>query len=209
MPWLRSLAVLGGLVVANLVLSAAVWWLAPSVVTPRWQGACSPDTAVAVFYGGLERHTGARVDRAAEILRSCPDFEAILLGGARENFDGSREMYEGLLARGIRPSGTHLDGASFHSRGNLAALDTILGETGIARVILVSDALHLLRIERLSGPLESRAGEVDISFAIAWPHGDRWAFWWRPNYALAAWIAELLPDHVFDALLRQARWKDP
>ncbi|WP_306048655.1 ElyC/SanA/YdcF family protein [Oceaniradius stylonematis] len=200
--WFRVLA---GLVIANLLVSALLWWLAPAFVAPRWQGVCTPDTAVAVFYGGLDQHTDARVGRASDILRACPDFTAILLGGARQDYSGPEAMRTTLEANGALAGEALVDTASYHTPGNLSALADLVAETDIVRIVLISDALHLLRIETLAAPMASKAGDIELVFAVAWPREDRLAFWWRPNYALFAWIAQLLPAPVFDGLLWRLR----
>lgn len=196
---------LAALLVADLVVSAALWATSP-LFFRQWDGACWPDTTLVVFFGGENSHTGSRVRTAAEALKACPELRAMLVGGARpeRGFFGSEEMMRQLVEAGNVETRLVSERRSFDSPGNIEAMFSLADLWQPAELVLVSDPLHVLRLAHIAGEREA-AARYRLTGLAAWPREDPLAFWWRPHYEAAAWVAQMMPRGLYGRIVALIR----
>ncbi len=131
---------------------------------------------------------------------SCPQSLVFLLGGARpfRNYFGSEEMAQSFRRFGVGQERLRSERNSHDTRTNVAALASLAKANGAARVILVSDPFHLVRIRH-------EIARLNLEFALADLATGQDASWrhvvWRGCYEAMAWASLALPDKIRQSLL--------
>lgn len=195
---------LPGLVYAGALF--AVWLHGRTIPLDdhRMRLATGPVHAV-VFYHDEAMHRSARVQRGVERLQVGAVDGLIMVGGYRRNRreTGSSLMAAEAARSGIAEARLQQDAASYDTLSNLRSAGDMLLRNGSAGVELVSDRLHLARIQWQLGEL-GFSGQV--RFVMTNP-GDEslTGLFARLNYELAAYGLLLLPRSWSDWLTVQLR----
>ena len=164
-------------VVAALVLAVVLLWLASlaAVFAAARRDAAAPADAIVVL--GAAQYDGrpspvfrARLDHAVELFRRGLAPRVVVTGGTGTG-DTVSEATVGrryLLAAGLPGSAVDAESAGRSSAPSLRAAAVRVRAAGGARVILVSDGFHMLRLEFLAhrfglGAVGSPAPESPIT----------------------------------------------
>jgi len=146
-------------VVAALVLAVVLLWLASlaAVFAAARRDAAAPADAIVVL--GAAQYDGrpspvfrARLDHAVELFRRGLAPRVVVTGGTGTG-DTVSEATVGrryLLAAGLPESAVDAESAGRSSAPSLRAAAVRVRAAGGARVILVSDGFHMLRLEFLA-----------------------------------------------------------
>ena len=146
-------------VLAILLLAALAWsvyvsWRIAQVASADH---AAPADAIAVF--GAAEYAGrpspvfhARLDHAADLYEHGIAPVIVTLGGGSDRDSGKTEGGVGrdyLLARGVPLADIIAETRSFDTEEQVHRLAAIARDHGFARVVVVSDATHLFRIQEL------------------------------------------------------------
>jgi uncharacterized SAM-binding protein YcdF (DUF218 family) len=192
-----ALALLACFVLTDVILSFVAWRAAAAFVHEAdVASVCAPASharaAIVVFYSDDAPMRRERLAKAADLARFCPSALIFLVGGARphRNYFGSEEMAGQLEGAGIARSRIRTERASYDTATNVAEAKA-MAAAGAARLALVSDALHLLRIHAVFG--QTPPGMELSDFPTG---GDAGLLRMvsRANYEAAAWLAMLAPQ---------------
>jgi uncharacterized SAM-binding protein YcdF (DUF218 family) len=158
-----------------------------------------------VFYHDEATHRSARVRRGVERFQAGAVDGLITVGGYRRNRGetGSSLMAAEAARAGVAEARLQQDATSYDTLSNLRSAGDMLRRNGSAGVELISDRLHLARIQRQLGEL-GFSGQV--RFIMTNP-GDEslTGLFARLNYELAAYGLLLLPRSWSDWLTVQVR----
>jgi hypothetical protein len=161
-----------------------------------WSRACCAGQAdrvgagelVVVLYGG-PADLALRLAEVHRLLRLDPQAHVFCAGGARlvRNVFHCRDVVERLVAGGIDRARLSADTQSSDTRGNIAAA---LAAAGAKEPLIVSDALHLLRVRWLVGHIAP--GRRYRTSATVEPAGLHLLA--RLHWEIAAYFTDALPD---------------
>lgn len=194
---LRLIAIL----VAIDVVATWLLWRAAHVHIQR-PDAVPAGVPVVVFFTPELRDLDERVQTAAEVYGRHGRRPVICVGGSRprRNYFGSEVMAADLQKRGVAAADLLTERLSFDTAGNAAASLRLSPDPNT--LILVTDVLHLFRLQRLKASL------FPSTTIVAYPtrgHAGAATAWWRVHYELIAYGSELVPDAWRNALLRIMR----
>jgi hypothetical protein len=160
-----------------------------------WSRACCAHQAdrvdagelVVLLYGD-PADLALRLAEVQRLLQLDPAARAYCAGGARANRNvfHCRDVVERLAAAGIDRARLSADMQSSDTRGNIEAAFA----AGPNDPLIVSDALHLLRVRRLAG--EVAPGRRYRTSATAEPAGLHLLL--RLHWEIAAYLSAVLPD---------------
>jgi uncharacterized SAM-binding protein YcdF (DUF218 family) len=194
----RILAFLASVILADVLLSEAAWHIAAASIREADPAvACAPvsgsGAAIVVFYSDDPASGGERLEAAAELARFCPSALIFLVGGARPHrgFFGSEEMARRLEMAGIERPRMRAGRASYDTESNILEARAMAMENGALRLVLVSDALHLVRIHADFG--ETPPGMQLFDRPVGREAGLLRKVT-RANYEAAAWLGMAAPE---------------
>lgn len=198
--WHKASRLVVLLVALDLVATWMVWQAAHFYV--QRPDKIPPGVPVVVFYTPERLDLDDRVQTAAEVYARHDRRPVICVGGSRpsRNFFGAEEMAADLKKRGVVTADVLTERTSFDTVGNAAAARGLSANS--KTLILVTDALHLFRIERFKASLFPST--TLIAYPTAGDVGPATA-WWRVHYEMVAYGSELVPDAWRIALLRIVR----
>jgi uncharacterized SAM-binding protein YcdF (DUF218 family) len=192
----RAFALLMWLMAADVLLSLVIWRAAgASIRDGGIAAACAPDarTAIVVYYSDDPALRQERLGRAAALARACPSAPVFLVGGARphRSYFGSEEMARELGAMGLDRRRLRTGRASYDTQTNVTEMKAMAAADSANRLVLVSDAMHLLRIHAVFG--DPPPGMELFDFPAGGSAGVT-RIVSRVNYEAAAWLAMLAPE---------------
>jgi uncharacterized SAM-binding protein YcdF (DUF218 family) len=212
--WLLAALLLDALAVAAYVIAGALSLPPPIPSQPHAAGVVFFD-GFGTGTDGLSAGSRERLGHALDLYRGGHVRLLVCVGGAREGRSetGSGLMADALLAQGLPAAAVRHDTVSFDSISNWRAAQALLPPDAAADPLLISDALHLLRIRRITGGVGTPAPSTSLPDAF---RGDPLRFWvdvhreWLATAAATLLPADLYRDWVkalrdfIDALRRSA-----
>jgi len=170
-----------GVVLLFSVLAGAVWfgWLYTQIKAVAVRDEARPADAIAVF--GAAEYLGhpspvlhARLDHAVQLYREKMAPVVITLGGGAAGDGGRTEGAVGrdyLLANGIPYSQIVAETRSIDTEEQVEDLAAIARQRHFGRIVVVSDATHLFRIQK---ECEAAGLQVYTSPRMTVGHVDAW-----------------------------------
>jgi uncharacterized SAM-binding protein YcdF (DUF218 family) len=169
--------------------------LAACCVLLAWSRACCARQAdrvdagelIVVLFGG-DADMALRLAETRRLLQLNPAAHAFCAGGARiaRNVFHCRDVVQ-RLAGDVDPARLSADVQSSDTRGNIAAA---FAAAGAKQPLIVSDALHLLRVRRLAGAIAP--GRPFATSATAEPGGLHLVI--RLHWEIAAYLTDWFPS---------------
>jgi uncharacterized SAM-binding protein YcdF (DUF218 family) len=198
--WAKRLRLIALAVALDLVVTWFVWNAAHlHMQRPEELPAGAP---MVVFFTPERRDLDDRVRTAAEVYGRHGRRLVICVGGSRphRDFFGSEAMAAELEKLGVAAADLLTERQSFDTAGNASA--SLKLSSGSETLVLVTDVLHLFRIQRSKNSLFPST--TIVSFPTP---RSAWAAtaWWRVHYEIVAYGSELVPDAWRLALLRTMR----
>lgn len=153
--------------------------------------------------------TRRTLDHGLDLYRQGTASVLVSVGGHRpsKHFNGAEAM-DAVLEQADVPTGRR-----FHDRGsndtltNLAAARSIALDNGWKRLLLVSDPLHVMRMDRVLGhrldPLE--AVPAAYAYRGAEPHVTLGELWLRVHREWLAYLGYLLPEDLYRGVMNALR----
>ena len=191
----RGLALLAACVAAYGAALAAIAGLASRIPSAQGGEPSGGRLAVVVFYTDDPAAWRRRVETGVREFRDRDAVRLVMTGGWRPDrgYHGGAEMRAAAAALGVPPERLLTDRTSNDSRSNFRQSLEALARDGLpgARLALVSDRLHLLRLSLIAW-LDG-VGGVALLVPTAESIAESGGFA-RLNHELAGYLALVLPE---------------
>lgn len=187
--WWRLLAGLVAVVIAaDIVVVTALWLYADARYGRETLPAVSGPAAAVVFYNSAEPFQTQRFERALSLLREGKVDRLLFVGGYRPWRRAVGAETQAQRARTLlgRDDVAAADGGSYDTLSNMAAICVLRERAAPGRnLVMVSDALHLMRIWEDRGSLTC-LGNDRLGFAANAFYSGAVAMWAVANKDIAA-----------------------
>jgi uncharacterized SAM-binding protein YcdF (DUF218 family) len=163
----------------------------------------APVDGAIVFYANDATGDRERLSMALRLWREGAADSLYFVGGARSSGSWAARQARIAVSAGVAPERVGSDLASFDTETNVASACAAIGRSQWGRVVLVSDAMHIVRIRYL---LQRSACAAVPTFAAPTPSPNFAQTWRRAHYEALAWAVDvLLPRSVRTWLLHLLR----
>ena len=207
--WWRLLAGLIAVVIAvDILVVTALWLYADARYGRETLPAVSGPAAAVVFYNSAEPFQTQRFERAVTLLREGKVDRLLFVGGYRPWRSAVGAETQAQRARALlgRDDVAAADGGSYDTLSNMAAICPLRQIAAPGRnLILVSDALHLMRISEDRALLSCIEGG-GLGLAASALYSDPLSMWAVANKDIAARLVRFgLGEERYKDLVQ--RWR--
>ena len=206
--WRRFVGAVAALLVADTTAVFALWLYADARYGREMLPATAGPAAAVVFYNSAEPFHTQRFERAVALLREGKVDRLLFVGGYRPWRSAVGAETQAQRARALlgRDDVAAADGGSYDTLSNMAAICPLRQIAAPGRnLILVSDALHLMRIGEDRALLSCIDGGA-LGFAASPLYSDPFSMWIVANKDIAARLVRFgLGEERYKDLVQ--RWR--
>ncbi|WID98769.1 ElyC/SanA/YdcF family protein [Bosea vestrisii] len=206
--WRAFVSVVAAALAADMVVAFALWCYADARYGRETLPAAAGPAAAVVFYNSTEPFQTQRFERAIALLREGKVDRLLFVGGYRvwRRTIGAETQAQRARALIGRDDVAAADDGSYDTLSNMAAICALRERTAPGRnLIMVSDALHLMRIWGDRDSLACLDGD-GLGFAASALYSDAISMWIIANKDMAARLARFaLGEERYRDLVQ--RWR--